>query len=78
MIAVFLAVAFYNNPQTAKVKPEIADFAEKTRFRQIETTYSESAMLALVMGARIAEDVFPEPIRSRIAGSLSNTFRLGR
>ena len=30
---------------------------------------SSSAMLALVLGARIAEDVFPEPLKSRIAAA---------
>jgi len=28
---------------------------------------SESAMLALILGARITEDIFPEPLRSRVA-----------
>ena len=36
---------------------------------------SESAMLALVMGARIAEDVFPEPIRSRIANAVDEILK---
>jgi len=36
---------------------------------------SESAMLALVMGARIAEDIFPEPIRSRIANAVDEILK---
>jgi predicted DNA-binding transcriptional regulator YafY len=36
---------------------------------------SESAMLALVIGARIAEDVFPEPVRSRIAAAVDEILK---
>ena len=36
---------------------------------------SESAMLALVLGARIAEDVFPEPIKSRIAAAVDEILK---
>jgi len=36
---------------------------------------SESAMLALVRGARIAEEVFPEPIRSRIANAVDEILK---
>ena len=36
---------------------------------------SESAMLALVLGARIAEDVFPEPIKSRISAAVDEILK---
>ena len=36
---------------------------------------SGSAMLALVLGARIAEDVFPEPIKSRIAAAVDEILK---
>ena len=36
---------------------------------------SESAMLALVLGARIAEDVFPEPVKSRIGGAVDEILK---
>jgi len=36
---------------------------------------SESAMLALVLGARIAEEVFPEPLRSRIASAVDEILK---
>ena len=36
---------------------------------------SESAMLALVLGARIAEDVFPEPIKSRIGSAVDEILK---
>jgi len=36
---------------------------------------SESAMLALVLGARIAEDVFPEPVTSRIAAAVDEILK---
>ena len=36
---------------------------------------SESAMLALIVGARIAEDVFPEPIRGRITNAVDEILK---
>ena len=36
---------------------------------------SESAMLALVIGARIAEDVFPNPIRGRITAAVDEILK---
>lgn len=36
---------------------------------------SESAMLALILGARIAEDIFPEPLRSRIASAVDEILK---
>ena len=36
---------------------------------------SESAMLALVLGARIAEDVFPEPVKSRISAAVDEILK---
>jgi len=36
---------------------------------------SESAMLALVLGARIAEEVFPEPLRSRIGSAVDEILK---
>ena len=36
---------------------------------------SSSAMLALVLGARIAEDVFPEPLKSRIAAAVDEILK---
>ena len=36
---------------------------------------SESAMLALIIGARIAEDVFPDPIRARIAAAVDEILK---
>ena len=36
---------------------------------------SESAMFALVLGARIAEDVFPEPIKSRIGSAVDEILK---
>ena len=36
---------------------------------------SGSAMLALVLGARIAEEVFPEPIKSRIAAAVDEILK---
>ena len=36
---------------------------------------SGSAMLALVLGARIAEDVFPEPIKSRIGSAVDEILK---
>lgn len=36
---------------------------------------SESAMLALVLGARIAEEIFPEPLRSRIASAVDEILK---
>ena len=37
--------------------------------------FSESAMFALVLGARIAEDVFPEPIKSRIGSAVDEILK---
>ncbi len=36
---------------------------------------SESAMLALILGARIAEDIFPDPLRSRIASAVDEILK---
>lgn len=36
---------------------------------------SESAMLALIVGARIAEDVFPDPIRGRITNAVDEILK---
>ena len=36
---------------------------------------SESAMLALVIGARIAEDLFPDPLRTRIAVAMDEILK---
>ena len=36
---------------------------------------SESALFALVLGARIAEDVFPEPIKSRIGSAVDEILK---
>ena len=36
---------------------------------------SESAMLALIVGARIAEDVFPDPIRARITRAVDEILK---
>ena len=36
---------------------------------------SESAMFALVLGARIAEDVFPEPIKSRVSAAVDEILK---
>ena len=36
---------------------------------------SESAMLALVIGARIAEDLFPDPLRSRISAAVDEILK---
>ena len=36
---------------------------------------SESAMLALIIGARIAEDLFPEPLRSRISDAVDEILK---
>lgn len=36
---------------------------------------SESAMMALILGARIAEDVFPDPIRSRISSAVDEILK---
>ena len=36
---------------------------------------SESAMMALILGARIAEDIFPEPLRSRIASAVDEILK---
>lgn len=36
---------------------------------------SESAMLALILGARIAEDIFPEPLRSRISAAVDEILK---
>ena len=36
---------------------------------------SESAMLALVLGERIAEEVFPEPLRSRIGSAVDEILK---
>ena len=36
---------------------------------------SESAMLALVIGARIAEDVFPDPLRGRISSAVDEILK---
>ena len=36
---------------------------------------SESAMLALVLGARIAEEIFPEPLRSRINAAVDEILK---
>ena len=36
---------------------------------------SESAMLALIIGARIAEDVFPDPIRARITAAVDEILK---
>ncbi len=36
---------------------------------------SESAMLALILGARIAEDIFPEPLRIRIASAVDEILK---
>ncbi len=36
---------------------------------------SESAMLALIIGARLAEDLFPDPLRSRIANAVDEILK---
>ena len=66
------------------------DFGCPIKFDRIRKTYyltdrnwefncpaqlSESAMLALIVGARIAEDVFPDPIRARITRAVDEILK---